>query len=1342
MIYKRLSIFHKTFLLVLLSTQLIDAQIFTYTAEDGLPSRNVTNTLEDHEGFLWVATNNGLVRFDGNEFIVLKNIGKDSANLRNADITTLAITPGGQLCIGTSKGLALLSADRSELWYPIPDTNPASIERVVSVAAFDDQHIAFTNFEGMYILSKGKIQKVMTFPKRMDGLTWAGLRTIDSNRMMVIYVKPTHKGREFLIVNRSGDTLHKNTVNHPYLSGTIGPDNRVYFASISSDPGETNKICVESYSIQGEAIGKWQMEPPVPVSGSGDHFQIFSASGHLWISEGTMPLIHFDHEKGDFSLSVGEEIARKKTPIASNFSNIYGDAHENLWLSTNGGLLGLSLKQDGFQVLKPEHLPKDEIYSTRLIRPLDKKHLFLSKSGDSYLINREDQEFTSYNPLKPNGASPNIRCMLPFGKDSLLIGTEWSGLFWLERGSNTMELALKDTASFGRSVMSMVLAKDGKVWGGGIGGLFWFDPRKGILHEMKDFGFQEIETVYELSYNPETDLIWAASDKGLLKFEIETGKFKIYDLRQRSGARGSSKSICLIRKKNLLWVGTWGNGLVRFDIAKEEITHFTTQNGLCNSLVYSMLEDDSGRIWLGTANGLSAFDPSTEGFVSYFKEDGIAHNEFNTGSVYKDPEGFLYMGGLNGVTRFKPDQILGERESPELRLTKIVKHDGETNEEHKTTLSIQQVTALTINPHDRYFTVFFSHKDLLHPSKTFEYQLKGLADNWSFLGSSKEIRFAGLSPGKYTLSIRTTDDTENANILSLPIRILAPWYKSWWAMTTFFTVGLGLIVLFFMLRIQRLQADVRLKLEQEKVKRKEELDHIKSDFFADISHEFRTPITLILGPLEKRLKRKHSVEAGKDFGIMKRNALRLLVLVNELLDLSKLDDGKMKLRLSQKDMVPHLRMIVGGFESMAQPKNIRLKLICDENSLSCHYDPNKLEKIFYNLISNAIKFGEQNSVVEISCTLNDNRDKLLLNVSNSGNEIPPSQLQKVFDRFHRVKEHSNMGTGLGLALTKQLVELHGGRIWVESAKQLTTFTVELPFHQTGLLNQQDDESESDDAAIEINDPNDVSTGEDSSPKQIATAEAIHNKEPELPLVQIVDDNPDIRTFVADCLKNKYQVIEAINGAEGVELARQQIPDLVISDLMMPQMDGHELCHHLKTDELTSHIPIILLTAKANRDSKLQGLRMGADDYMLKPFDSEELALRIHNLIRLRQKLKEKYGGSKLPETAKKPALDLEDEFLQKVIALMDEHLHEEDFAANILYQKLFLSPRQIQRKLKALSGMTPTNFIRQYRLQIAYEKIQKREGTISEIAVSVGIPNLAYFSRAFKKEFGVPPSEL
>lgn len=1317
-------------LLLLACNPTVYAQLRIFTNDDGLPNRYVSQTLEDHEGFLWVATDNGLARFDGNEFTTLKNVGKDSVNLASRHITALAKAPDGRLVIGTTKGLAILSANRSKLWYPIPENHPAAAQHIVSIAVFGNGNIAFSTTKAhTYVLSKQQELKQLLLPDKALAIG-DKLSYIDSNRVLLIHRYSPIK--EFLVFNSSGEVIQKNRATYRYTDGVVGPDKRVYFTFDHVVTSTEWEFWIEAYSLTGERIKRWKLEGDLPIMG-GSTLQdvIFSTGNYLWLNHVGTVNVRFDPSTGDFSFLEGNEIAKNLSLASTNFTHVLEDSNENLWFSSNGGLYVIGQKQKGFKVLKPEYIPKDKNFSTRIIYPWDDQHFLISRYAQSLLLNKKTHEFTPFEHRATGHTAVSIRSILSFGTDSLLIGTELLSMYWLKEGRKVIENALLDSEPI-KPISTMVNDRQGRIWVGGYSGFNQYDPKSKRLLNVPEFvnNASSARRIHELQYDPEMGLIWAASDKGLIAFDPETRQYQTYDLLAENSSLDNVISTCMVIKNEVIWIGTKESGLIKFDRATKKTTHYTTQNGLCNNLVYSILEDTKGRFWLGTANGLSVFDPGIEKFTNFYEKDGIAHNEFNTGSTYRSPNGELYMGGINGITMFDPEEVMAHKKPPRLRLCRIVRHDGASNREMETTHAIGKVKKLTIYPNDRYFSVFFSPEDLVNQARNFEYRLDGLESNWNYLDDRRDIRFAGLAAGDYTLVIREAGVTDDQiTNLILPIEVLAPWYKRWWAQTAFISFALALLLLFFSLRIKQLRTTNQLKLEQIKVEKKEELDKLKSDFFANISHEFRTPLTLILGPLEDN---KDGSIGEKQQKMMRRNANQLLSLINQLLDLSKLDSGNMKFQPVTKDLAAHLRLITSNFESLFTSRNIDLQPIIPEQELLASYDMDYMEKIMNNLLSNAFKFCTQGGRVEVICRKTDDQTAQIV-VANTGKEIPPHILSELFGRFHQQDKDIGQGTGIGLALTKELVEQHNGSIRAKSEDGIISFIVELP------LNANQEDSEAFNAGSFATPP--------FSPAPMVEKEPVGEPEDapaneDAPLILVVDDNADLREFLTDILKSDYQVIRANDGVDGLNKAMERIPDLVISDLMMPEMDGHELCHRIKTNELTSHIPVILLTAKASQDSKLEGLTRGADDYLNKPFDRSELLIRVKNLIKLRRLLQEKYSGEKLVKINQKPSLDLDDEFMQKVIKVIDEHIEEEDFNVDMFCQALFLSPRQVQRKLKALTDQTPVSFIRQYRLQKAFEKIQKGEGTITEVAISVGMPNLSHFGKAFRKEFGVAPSEV
>jgi DNA-binding response OmpR family regulator/two-component sensor histidine kinase len=536
---------------------------------------------------------------------------------------------------------------------------------------------------------------------------------------------------------------------------------------------------------------------------------------------------------------------------------------------------------------------------------------------------------------------------------------------------------------------------------------------------------------------------------------------------------------------------------------------------------------------------------------------------------------------------------------------------------------------------------------------------------------------------------------------------------------------------------------------------------MKSRFFANISHEFRTPLTLIKGPAEKINRDSSGEEIEKQTGVIKRNADRLLNLINQLLDLSKLEAGKLQFKASKTNIVPFIKVLTMSFESIAERKDISIKVKAEKEEIELYFDKEKMTKIMTNLLSNAFKFTNDGGNIIVSINESDNAVKI--KVKDTGSGIAEDEIPKLFDRFYQVdssqtREHE--GTGIGLALTKELVELHKGKISVTSKPdEGTEFTIELPLGRKHLKDEETVEElvptedvilSSDKVGeknlLEINEPD--SSHFDNLPAGQAGLSVTENESEindDKYMVLVVEDNSDVREFIKDSLGNEFQIEEASNGEQGVRKAEQIIPDLIISDVMMPIMDGNELTKRLKNDEKTSHIPIILLTAKSEQQSKLEGLETGADAYLTKPFDTKELQIRINNLINIRRRLQERYSKTDFVPAKKveeKKLSNLEEQFMCKVLEVIENHLSEEEFSIEQFGKEVGMSRVQLHRKLKALSGKSASNYLRSVRLSKAKQMIEEEKGNISEIAYSVGFSSPQYFTRCFKEEFGFPPSDL
>ncbi|MEJ2102937.1 MAG: response regulator, partial [Ignavibacteriaceae bacterium] len=573
----------------------------------------------------------------------------------------------------------------------------------------------------------------------------------------------------------------------------------------------------------------------------------------------------------------------------------------------------------------------------------------------------------------------------------------------------------------------------------------------------------------------------------------------------------------------------------------------------------------------------------------------------------------------------------------------------------------------------------------------------------------------------------------------------------------------------------------RMELETVEAVKYKEINRMKSHFFANISHEFRTPLTLILGPSENILTEAPSENTVKQAGAIKRNANRLLLLISQLLDLSKLEAGKLELKASRANIVSFIKGFTMSFESLAEGKDITLKVSAEKEQIELYFDKEKMIKIMSNLLSNAFKFTQEGGYITVTIS-EKNIDSVYIKVGNNGTGVAKEKLSKLFDRFYQVddsntREHE--GTGIGLALVKELVELHQGTVSVDSepgdpnkaGTGWTEFIIELPLGRKHLRDYEiiEDEVSTDEIIMSYVESGVRKLNEfdilDSSRQQNEQASSISSLTPQnngevdedRTLILVVEDNAEVREFIKDSLGNAFQIEEAANGEQGVRKAEQIIPDLIISDIMMPKMDGNELARILKNDERTSHIPIILLTAKSEQQSRLEGLETGADDYLTKPFDTKELQIRINNLINIRRKLQEKYSSvdyvpsknkketenlSRLVEGKAEKLTNLEEQFMSKVLKVIENHISEEDFSIEQFGKEAGMSRMQLHRKLKALTGKSASNYLRSVRLNKAKKMIEEKTGSISEIAYSVGFSSPQYFTRSFKEEFGYPPSEL
>ena len=801
-----------------------------------------------------------------------------------------------------------------------------------------------------------------------------------------------------------------------------------------------------------------------------------------------------------------------------------------------------------------------------------------------------------------------------------------------------------------------------------------------------------------------------------------------------------------------LWIGTWA-GLNKFDYRTKTFKAFRKKDGLADNVVYGIIEDDEGNFWVSTNQGISKFDPVNLTVENYNTADGLQAQEFIRGSFLKSKSGEFFFGGVNGFNSFFPNEIADNPNVPPVYITDFWIYNDlmKPGVPHSPLeANITETKEIVLPYTQNEFSFEFAALNYSQAFKNrYAYYLEGYDKTWRDAGTQRKASYAKVPPGLYTFRVKASnnDGVWNENGAVIKIIVHPPWWKTWWAYAVY---AMAIVALFLWYRqnlINRERLKNDLKLEHLELTKMQEMDKLKSYFFTNISHEFRTPLTLILSPIRDMVSGNFKGDVKKQYQMVIRNGERLLRLINQLLDLSKLGAGSMKLKTSNLDIVQFLKPIVSAFDSLAQRSHIRFIFEHPAGAVMVYFDPDKFEKIITNLLSNAFKFTREGeiklSVRTLGTNSGDDSEKVEIAVIDSGAGIPQEYINSIFDHFYQVAHHSNAeGSGIGLSLTKELVELHKGKIIVESVEgKGSTFKVRFLLGKSHLK-----ESEIDDSNGPLVSTHKIIAGFDYPvlPVQQETVPAPElHAGIDLPRILIVEDNNDMRGYIRQSLENNYRVLEAANGKDGLKLGLEIIPDLIISDVMMPGMDGVALCKAFKNNIYTSHIPMILLTAKADMESKLEGLETGADEYLSKPFNSYELQVRTKNLIRSREILRERFTESK--KTALEPKeisiTSLDEKFLKNVLQVIEKNIADSEFRVESLGKELEMDHTAVYRKIKALTGETAVEFIRNIRLKRAAQLLKQQKLTVSEVTYHVGFNDLQYFRTCFKKQFGVSPSE-
>ncbi len=1328
----------------------------------GLAHNTVIEILQDHQGFLWFGTLNGLDRYDGYQFTAYKPTAGDSASLTDNVINALYEDRQQNLWVGTLNGLNRYNRyqDNFERIIHEPDNENSLVDNRVRCITEDQYGILWIGTEGgvsCYDPANKRFKNFVPDLVRESGLQDYIIHDIYEDSRNQVWIATELGLNKY---NRISDDFDYFPYSHK-----------------TGDPIAA-AICIEEDRWGNLWVGTWN-QGLQRLDIATQKFQQANAINAEIITD-----IHIDNDNRmwicsyDNGLYVLPQIYR--TMGSNSFDGLqhytYDEFNDNgissneLWTvyEDRTGLIWLGNENSGINKCNPA-AGKILHYHTK--RP-DANSLsgnnvtgfYEDKTGNIWIgtrfgglnkFNRENNSFESYrhDPGNSNSIASNMIISLTGTAEHLWIGTGSDGLDRLDWKTGEIEHFYSDKndpASI-QSNNIYTLFKDSKsrvwigTWGGGLSRLN--DDQSSFMTYPVDEANKRLNVVTTIAEDTSGGLWLGTYGKGLAYFEPETGRMKFFqhdDSDPKSISHNNINTV-FVDETGRVWISTMGAGintLETFDpeMGKFAFTKLDRKGELPDNIVEFIVQDNDGLLWFGTSRGVASLNPVTGEIKALNSKDGFGQDVFIHESVLRASNGFLYFGGTNGFNLFHPSNLQYNTHIPPVVITdfqifnRSVRPGGNLGD--RLDKSIFTTDKINLTYKDNVFSFEFAALDFTNPERNqYAFIMEGFDQEWRRTdGSRNFVTYTNLPHGEYTFRVTGTNNhnLRNKKGATVDIVITPPFWKTNWMIIIYISLIVGILLIIRMAVLAQERNKAKIEMEMLKAEKIHEVDQLKLSFFTHISHEFRTPLNLIIGPLERMLGAGDEISDEKRdiyYKLVLKNARRLLKLINQLMDARKLDTGSMKLALVEKDFIAFAKAICSVFHHRAERKKIDYNFVAGCDSLLIAFDPDKVEKILYNLISNAMKFtGEGGKVtVKVHFVPGENDSKsgdkrggqLRVEVSDTGIGIEKNQLGFIFDPFYQVSKQSSskiQGSGIGLSITRDFVKLHGGDINVVSKPgRGSIFTFTLPEQHVDVEKSNEIITEK----IKISDKN----------------------KSEKPLILTVEDDKDLREYLKMEIEDSYAVIHARDGLSGFETATDRIPDLIISDVNMPVMNGYDLCRRCKQDQRTSHIPIILLTAYTNSKKKKEGFAAGAEDYITKPFNPEMLKLRINNLLETRKKLQARFGKMIYTQPKDIPISSPDEEFLKKILDTVENYISDTGFSVDDLSYQVGLSRAQLYRKMNALFNHSPSVFIRNYRLKRAMQLLEKGH-TPSQVCYQTGFRDPSYFTKCFKKKYGKTPQQV
>ncbi|MDR3266596.1 MAG: response regulator [Tannerella sp.] len=1292
-----------------------------FGVENGLPQNTVSCIFQDKQGFMWFGTKDGLSRYDGYEFRNFRHDKKDKNSIGNNFIRSIFQGESEDIWVGTDVGVYIYHPS-SETFsrFDLQTINGISIEKEVNDIKSDKEgNLWFAvDWQGVFFY---KIQQKELIFYKVNTIVNAWCICIDRENNVWI---GTH-GDGLNCYDRKKDCFE--TIS-PVKGKRIDDIYRLFQDNyndllIGSANGGVRKLSL----ITGEVTPLLESITAHPlfvrdiIRKSDNELCIGTESGIYIYNTQNRTIKNLCHENFDpYSLS------------DNAVYSLYKDREGGLWIGTYFG---------GVNYYPPQHTPFERFYPQNTKNTIHGKRIreFQQDRYGNLWIGTEDGGLNQYNPLTktfrnfvPDGAPGSISYHNIHGlfadEDKLWVGTFTHGVNVIDLKTQKIIRRYEKTEDpnsiCDNSVFSIYKDNAGNLWFATIYGLALYNPQKDNFTKIEYTGDTFIYDIFQ-SYD---GLLWFASfNQGLFRYNPRKEEWKIFQHDpENEKSLGHDKIISIYEdSKKTLWFTTEGGGICQYNEEEESFTSYTTKEGLPNDVVYKILEDDKGRLWFTSNNGLSCFDRENNRIKTFTLDNGLLGDQFNYKSGYKTPDGKLYFGCLNGFIAFDPLTFTENDYIPPVVITGFRLFNKEAEIERKNAALNDTLNEIHLKYNQSSFVIDFAALSYTAPEKNeYAYMLEGFEEEWIRLTGKHSVTYSNVPPGDYLFCLKGSNNDGKWNELSttLVIHIHPPFYKTNWAYAVYILFLLFFIVRFIISYNKRLERRNRRRLEIFENEKDKELYNAKITFFTNIAHEIRTPLSLIKGPVEHILTHETDEEEMKEnLKVVERNTNRLLDLSNQLLDFRKVEANGFQLNYMHSDIKQVINDVYIRFQLTARQKNLAFELQLPSNNLFADIDREAFTKIISNLFTNALKYAN----TKIGLVLESVDEKTFrVKVSNDGYLIPEELKEKIFEPFFQIGDENGnsikSGAGLGLPLARSLAELHKGKLYLEILPgQLNVFILQLPFIQESAITLQKENTVQETDVV---------------PEE---ASVFKTK----PTLLVVEDDKEMRYFLYNKLRLLYHVVKASNGKQALEWLQKENVDIVITDIMMPEMDGLQLCAEIKSNIDSSHIPVIMLTAKADIKSRIEGLEAGADAYVEKPFSMEHLLVQISNIFTNRNKVKQAFINSPAQNVGSIALTKADEIFLEKAIQIIHKNLSDTSFNVDLLADELFMSRSSLRRKIKGISELAPNDFIQLVRLKKAAELLQEGSYRINEICFLVGFNSSSYFSKCFKKQFGIPPKE-